>query len=629
MPSRSRTREPRVPSGFPGNLLPRLRRLFALFTVVAALTGLARVAMLEPPQPVLSVVAFIGLISWALAMDRVRPPWWLDLSVVAPMALLTVVALDWQAAYPIVHVVLFQRALDGGPRRTYGGAALILAVWVLVGATAAGDPVTFAHVGLVAGGMISTWLLRQVRIAAERAEQAGVRERRLLAASQQMAAAADRREVDEAVTQAAHDLTRQPAARCVLWEESGEQWVAVSSVGPARVDAVDKTRMPSDMVGRAAVGEPWVLSESEAAALQAGFGLEPRFKSFVFVPLPRPDGPQAVLALSCTEPPDRDLPDVLRRFVHEVSLAEDRTRLVEELAEREARLDSLLQGSIDIIAMLDDEATITFINRATTLVHGYRPEDLVGTNVFDLFHPDDRGRVLRAVMAQDLTQGVQVDHRMFDAAGELRQVETNVSRPAGNAGYILNVRDITDRRALEAEIVYQAHHDSLTGLANRRAFTERLDDALTRAARTGVPVGLIMLDLDDFKPVNDTHGHQAGDEVLVEIARRLAAGVRATDLAARMGGDEFAVILEDAGDADEVTALARRLDELLSAPLVLQRGVQCRVTASMGLASSRHGADADELLREADQHLYVSKRAKQAAVAAQDAPAATGGRPPL
>jgi diguanylate cyclase (GGDEF)-like protein/PAS domain S-box-containing protein len=620
-----------APAAAPGELLPRLRRLFALFTVVAAFAGLIRVVYLAPPRPVLSVLAFVGLGAWAVAMERTRAPWWLDLGVVAPLGLLSLVALDWQAAYPVIHIVLFQRALSGGPLRTYGGAAAVVTVWILVGAWAAGDPLVFAHVGLLIGALLSTALLRQVRLSAERSERAGLRERRLLAASQQMAAALDRRTVDEAVVAAAHELTGQPEARCVLWEEAGESWTAIASVGPSRLEEAPKARLPQDMVGRAEIGEPWVLTQEEATALQASYGLEPRFKSFVFVPLPRHQGVKVVLALSCVEPPDRELPDVLRRFVHEVSLAEDRTRLLAEVEEREARLDSLLQGSIDIIGMLDDDGIITFINRAAKTVHGYEPEDLVGTSVFDLFHKDDRGFVLRAALSGDLKMGVRVAHRLYDVTGGLRHVETNVSRPAGkNSGYILNVRDVTERKALEAEIVHYAHHDALTGLANRRAFTERLEEALARSGRTGVPVGLIVLDLDDFKPVNDTHGHQAGDEVLVAFAGRLSDGIRTTDLAARIGGDEFAVIVEDGGDGEEVSALARRLDDAIRAPIAIRPGVECRIRASMGLASSRAGGDADELLREADQHLYVGKRSRQeAAVRAEVSREVAEGRAPV
>lgn len=288
-----------------------------------------------------------------------------------------------------------------------------------------------------------------------------------------------------------------------------------------------------------------------------------------------------------------------------------RRALTREVAAREAVLTSVLQGSSDIIGLLDDDGVFTFLNRASFAVHGYRPEELVGTNVFDLFHPDDRGTVLRAVQDGDLASGVEITHRMFDVRGATRHVESKVSRPVGGTGYVLNVRDVTERRQLEAEILHHAMHDALTGLANRRSFTARLEEALARFARSGRPVGLVMVDLDDFKPVNDTHGHQAGDEVLVEVARRLTDGVRATDLVARMGGDEFAVVCEGSASPHDVATLAARLDGLLAQPISLVRGIDVTVTASLGVATSWPGCDGDELLREADQQLYVVKHARR------------------
>lgn len=467
---------------------------------------------------------------------------------------------------------------------------------------------TVLGLALGALGLLSARSLRDVRGVAERAERAAHRDRSLLGASRRMADAVDQSEVDEVVADVARDLVDQPGASAIMWEERGDVWVAIASAGPSRLEVAATARLPEGMMERLAAGEPWVLDEDESAELQRAYDLAPVVQRFVYVPVPRRHGARAVLALSCPKPPDADLPAALRRFVQEVSIAEDRARLIAELADREAELTSLLQGSTDIIGLLDEQGTITYVNRATRTVHGYAPEDLLGMNVFDLFHPDDRGRVLRDTMAGDLDTGVQVAHRMFDAHGRLRHVETWVSRPAGaTTGYILNVRDVTDRKALEAEIHHHAHHDALTGVSNRRAFTARMEEALARFSRTGVPVGLIMLDLDDFKPVNDTWGHQAGDEVLVEVGRRLDGAVRETDVVARMGGDEFAIILEAAGEPNEVATLAARVEAAVSAPLRLDRGVECRVTASVGFASSWAGCDSDELLREADQQLYVSK----------------------
>ena len=591
-------------------LLPRLRRSFAIFTGVAALGGLSQLGLLDAGERTLALVSLLGLCAWALAMARTRGPWWLDVLAVLPLTGVAVAVADWWAVLPLIHVVVFQRSLYGGIPRSYGGALVLAVVPLGLAATLGGAGVHWSSAALPPSVLVSTWLLRQVRLLAERVELGARREQRLLWASQRIADG-DREAVDREVVTAALDLLDQPGARSTLWERQGDVWVAVASTGPSRLESVPSARLPQDMIGRAAVGEPWVLSPPEAAALQERLGLEPSHQGFVYVPLPRPHGPEAVLGLSCPRPPDDALPDVLRRFVQEVALAEDRARLVGEVADREARLASILEGSADIIAQLDAEGRFTMINQATTKVHGYQPEDLIGRSVFDLIVEEDRGYALRTTLEGDLSAGIWLSHRLYNAAGEVCEVESRISRPhAGSDEYILNTRDVTERKALEAEIVYRANHDPLTGLANRSAFTDRLEEALSRARRSGIPVGLLMLDLDDFKPVNDTHGHQAGDLVLVEVARRLRDGIRTTDLAARMGGDEFSIILENAGDADEIAALAERLEADLAEPVTLPSGHQVRVTASMGLAGSRTDGDADVLLREADQHLYVRKRAR-------------------
>lgn len=595
-------------------MLPRLRRSFAGFTALVALGGLTQLGMVPAYHRPLAVVGLLGVVAWAGLMSATRCPWWLDLLALAPLSAVAVAVGGWWVIFPLVHVVIFQRALHGDTVRAYAGAAVIGGLPLALAMTAAGTTPGWPHLVLLPSLAVSTWLLRQVRLLAEQVERSARRERRLLVASRQMAAAADQQGVDGAVTAAALDLLEQPQGASTLWEERDDAWAAVASAGPSRLTAAPKPRLSGEMVGRAAIGEPWVLTRDQAAELQARLGLAPRFEAFVFVPLPRPHGPRAVLGLSCPARPDPGLADALRRFAQEIALAEERARLVAEVADREARLASILEGSADIIAQLDAEGRFTMINQATSRVHGYDPDELIGRNVFDLIVEEDRGYVLRTSLAGDLDAGINLAHRLYDADGNVREVESRLSRPhPGSSDFILNTRDVTERTALEEEIVYRAHHDAMTGLANRGAFTERLEESLARAERHQVPMGLLVLDLNEFKPVNDTYGHHAGDRVLIEIAQRLRDDIRTTDLAARVGGDEFAVILEDAGDPGEVAGLARRLESALAEPITLPAGQRIRVSASVGVATSRPDSDPDGLLREADQHLYASKRARQGA----------------
>ncbi|MGH8974521.1 MAG: putative bifunctional diguanylate cyclase/phosphodiesterase, partial [Acidimicrobiia bacterium] len=168
------------------------------------------------------------------------------------------------------------------------------------------------------------------------------------------------------------------------------------------------------------------------------------------------------------------------------------------------------------------------------------------------------------------------------------------------------VHDISDRKHLEAQLIAQALHDPLTGLANRSLLLDRMTHALTRVQRTGSPVTVLFLDLDGFKRVNDSLGHAAGDKLLVGVGERLSGTLRTADTIARLGGDEFAVLLEETGLA-EATLIAERLGEELAAPFLIE-GRQIPARASIGIATGAPGRAADELLRDADLAMYMAKR---------------------
>lgn len=171
--------------------------------------------------------------------------------------------------------------------------------------------------------------------------------------------------------------------------------------------------------------------------------------------------------------------------------------------------------------------------------------------------------------------------------------------------------DISDLRAREQLLKVQAHHDGLTGLANRILLTDRFRFAVERAKRSDEPFALLMIDLNDFKTINDNHGHAAGDAVLVTMARRLVGAVRASDTVARIGGDEFVIIIESFKDAHELRHLGQKLIAMLSNSITLDTGVFVNVGASVGLAMyPEHGADMNDLLLVADQAMYDCKSSK-------------------
>jgi diguanylate cyclase (GGDEF)-like protein/PAS domain S-box-containing protein len=231
----------------------------------------------------------------------------------------------------------------------------------------------------------------------------------------------------------------------------------------------------------------------------------------------------------------------------------------------------------------------------------------------ELIHPEDRARVAVAFHDSYSTGA--------DSEFEYRAVRP---RPDGSARWLLSrgqvtldvdgrvlrgvgtVLDITDRKLAEQALQHQAFHDALTGLPNRALFSDRLEHALARAGRQGNSVAVLFLDLDNFKVVNDSLGHAQGDTLLVAVADRLRACLRAEDTGARLSGDEFTVLLEDvSGEADAI-AVAERIARALAVPVMLQ-GREVVVTASIGVAISMTGGGSQDLLREADLAMYRSK----------------------
>jgi diguanylate cyclase (GGDEF)-like protein len=187
----------------------------------------------------------------------------------------------------------------------------------------------------------------------------------------------------------------------------------------------------------------------------------------------------------------------------------------------------------------------------------------------------------------------------------------------GLAALAATYRYLMTRLAHEAQLHQLALTDGLTGLANRRAAVERLEQALARAARRGTPVAVLYVDVDRFKGINDRHGHAAGDAVLVEVAARLRGAFRTEDVIARLGGDEFLVACEDLTSARDTQVVAARTRDVLAAPYVVG-GQTLRVTASVGIALGGADASVERLLDRADAEMYEAKATRQAFAAVAD-----------
>src|ERR671910_683630 len=283
------------------------------------------------------------------------------------------------------------------------------------------------------------------------------------------------------------------------------------------------------------------------------------------------------------------------------------------IKESEERFRSLVQNTSDIITILEADGTVRYISPAVERVTGYRPEEQVGTNAFGSVHPDDKERALATFAAVLKRSGLHpaLEFRVPHKDGSWRYLEhvvNNLVDDPAVSGVVINSWDVTERKALVEQLSYQAFHDLLTGLPNRALFMDRLEHTLTRAKRRGSMVAVLFTDLDNFKVINDSLGHKAGDQLLIAVAERLKTCLRPEDTAARLGGDEFTILVEDVAGVGEAVQIAERIADILRPPFALEeQEVFATVSTGIALNSTAQEQPAD-LLRYADLAMYRAKR---------------------
>ena len=279
--------------------------------------------------------------------------------------------------------------------------------------------------------------------------------------------------------------------------------------------------------------------------------------------------------------------------------------------ESEARFSALVQHASDMLLIVDADFSVRYASPAALEALAGTAESVVGGQLLQLVHPADVADAVR-LLGQAVARGresVRGEWRFQTIDGRAvlsEHVATNLLDEPTVEGIVLNSRDVSERAELERQLTHQAFHDSLTRLANRALFLDRLEHAYRRTGRTPGGVALLFLDLDDFKRVNDSLGHAAGDQLLVQASARITAELRDGDTLARLGGDEFAILAEDVGVSGHATSMSERVVAALRAPFTVE-GKEICIGASIGIATSRDADSPSDLMRNADLAMYIAK----------------------
>jgi diguanylate cyclase (GGDEF)-like protein/PAS domain S-box-containing protein len=585
-----------------GSLLQRMSWMFVLLNLLlAALSVLTLTYPDAPPWPAAGIRtgAFLGLGIWAVAYylfaGRVRA---LDL---VPFPLLVVGGLmsgTTDEVFGRVYVALFLHALlhrSGGWRRGLllsSGYALTYETvgWV----TTSGSRHVAQMVSTVIGVVIVTWIMQSFASAMVRHERETARHGVLTDLVAALLSERDQDRIGALVADGVLRLIESSGAVATVWRGNARRLGCVGVAGAARpAMEVEVDRLPEEVKDafldcRTQLLPPLGPQDAEEGIRELAPAL--------IATIPGDGAPAGMILLSSAEPLDRDLTGVMQRLAYEVSLAE-------QLADRDALFASVVGSSPDLIAVLDGQSRFTYLSPALVTLAGMEPAELVGKPLGALLTSMDGASPIDLGGADVRTP---ILLRM-DGVGSSVEVEAIASR-LGADGMVLNVRDISERLRLEEEIRHRAFHDSLTGLANRALFLDRLTHALQRCARTGAAIAVAMIDVDEFKAVNDTLGHAAGDVLLVEVARRVGAVGREADTAARLGGDEFVLLVEAIDGEGDANAVGARLLHALRQPVEVE-GRELRISASVGIVVVAGGAGGDDVLRQADAAMYAAKSA--------------------
>ncbi|MBW3648703.1 MAG: EAL domain-containing protein, partial [Actinobacteria bacterium] len=572
--------------------------LLTAAVVLIALIDLRRIDSVVSLPAYLATVA--GLLVWAVALyrhgDRRS---WLDIGGPILVACLGVAAGDYQWSFAAMYGALFLHGTYGGAARSARTVVMYIAAYeTAVAVTRGVDAIGSGIVSHAIGVSVVGYLVRTIASSVRRHDAARQREEVLTSASGQLLTANDPDDVARLALEAVAAVTADAARphRVTLWHKRGDVLEMSALTGTElTVDRLALEDVPTDLRAAYLDGGLVRLGPERMAALQRSMGAEVEFDHGLSVPLVEDGHLNGLLFVATTEPLAHDTLAALERFMHEVSLAD-------VLVRRQAILRGVVDNSADAILLVGRDDVIEFASTSVTQLTGREAATLVGRPVAELLFRryDDT-----FVGVSGITEAAVGDHDLFAGqTDDARHVEIAIGAVHQGAT-VVNLRDVTERRRLEDEVTYRAFHDPVTGLANRSLFNDRVDHALARAERDNAHLAVALIDLDDFKAINDVHGHSEGDRLLVQIAQRLTSAVRRSDTCARFGGDEFAVLMEDA-TGDDIDVVLSRIADALAQPFDVGEH-HVAISASIGLRHGHANESADTLVGDADVAMYVAK----------------------
>ncbi|WP_433303075.1 putative bifunctional diguanylate cyclase/phosphodiesterase [Actinoplanes sp. CA-030573] len=488
-----------------------------------------------------------------------------------------------------------KHAVAGGRRIVAMAVASLIAPATLVIEDLTGGVEDAIMISTASGTM---FLLVMARVAgllqAQRDNTA--RERTLRMSAADLVAASSEAEAGEALSQAVAAIVPDGEPhRFFYTREDAEHGVPTGLMGTGWVQVAD---LPAEIAAQLGGFESALFAEAVSGSVSGG----------------RPHRNYAYLAAD-----DAVLTALQSSFdalMAQGTMAVERITLTQEINRRSSEdyFRALIQSASDVILIVGDDEVIRYASPSALPVFGRT--DLVGTRLSRLIAGTDHDdlRLLLDEVRHGRGPRDGVDLTAISGDDLLLQVECtcrDLRHDPAVGGLVVTIRDVTERRRLESDLAHQAFHDTLTGLANRALFQNRLEQAAVAAESTRGTVGVLFVDLDDFKEVNDSLGHAAGDQLLVAVGRRITEVAGPLNTAARTGGDEFAVLVEHVSEVEEIEGIAARIVAALAVPIEVSDGNGglhlVSGAASVGVATSADAGGITELLRRADVAMYVAK----------------------